>query len=458
MSNVDDTRVRGADRLPSRSPRIYPGWWVVLTCFWLAVLSWGIGFYGHGIYLTQLDRMIHGGILGRSAVVLSLATTGYYLAGGTLMLFIGTAIDRLGARIVVLVCIFALCSSLALLAIISTPWQIIPAYLLMAVGWAGTSWTAIPCILARWFDQSRGLAISIAFTGASFGGIIVPPLLVYLSNAYGFALAAGAVAAVGFAIAGTLAVLFLHAGPEIFGLPVDGMMPRGETSTKHRAANSTKDRTEPLRTLSFWTMTIAFSLALTTQVGFLTHQIPLLAPALGMQIASLAVAVTTAASICGRLALGVVIDRLDPRAVSAVAFALQALALVGLGRVTEYWAFFAACIAYGVWVGILITMPALIVQREFRPAAFAATIGLVTSISQFSFALGPGLLGFLRQMAGSYDPVLMTCAAFNLAAGVLILVPRYRWRRASARRVGRHDALRRAQTSATIPAHEQGSC
>ncbi len=303
-------RICFVDRRPSRSPRLYPGWWVVLTCFWLAILSWGIGFYGHGVYLTQLDR-IHGG----SAVVLSLATTGYYLAGGTLMVFIGTAIDRLGARNVVLVCTFALCASLALLPIISTPWQIIPAYLLMAVGWAGTSWTAIPCILARWFDQSRGLAISIAFTGASFGGI-VPPLLVYLSNAYGFALAAGAVAVIGFAIAGTLAVSFLHAGPEIFGLPADGMTPRGETGAKHRAANSAKDGTEPLRTLSFWTMTIAFSLALTTQVGFLTHQIPLLTPALGMQIASLAVAVTTAASICGRLALGFVIDRLEPRALN----------------------------------------------------------------------------------------------------------------------------------------------
>lgn len=412
--------IRSVDRLPSRSPRLYPGWWVVLTCFWLAILGWGIGFYGHGVYLTQLDR-IHGG----SAVVLSLATTGYYLAGGTLMLFIGTAIDRLGARNVVLVCTFALCASLALLPIISTPWQIIPAYLLMAVGWAGTSWTAIPCILARWFDQSRGLAISIAFTGASFGGIIVPPLLVYLSNAYGFALAADAVAVIGLAIAGTLAVLFLHAGPEIFGLPVDGMMPRGETGAKHRAANSAKDHAEPLRTLSFWTMTIAFSLALTTQVGFLTHQIPLFAPALGMQIASLAVAVTTAASICGRLALGFVIDRLEPRAVSAVAFTLQALALIGLNRVGAHWALFAACIAYGVWVGILITLPALIVQREFRSGVFAATVGLVTSISQFTFAFGPGLLGSLRHMAGSYDPVLITCAAFNLAAGALILVPRY---------------------------------
>jgi MFS family permease len=356
--------------------------------------------------------------------MLSFATTGYYLAGGTLMMFTGTAIDRLGPRSVVLVCTFALCASLALLPFISAPWQIVPAYLLMAIGWAGTSWTAIPCILARWFDRKRGLAISIAFTGASFGGIIVTPLLIYLTNVYGFAPAAGAVALGGLAIIGALAVLFLHRGPEIFGLPLDGTTPRGETGAKYRATGA-QDDTKPLRTVSFWTTTIAFSLALTTQVGFLTHQIPLLAPELGTQIAGLAVAVTTAASVCGRLALGLVIDRVEPRAVSAVAFAFQALALIGLSHVSAHWAIFAACIAYGVWVGGLITLPAVIVQREFRPGVFAATIGLVTSISQFAFAFGPGLLGFLRHVAGSYGPVLFTCAVLNLAAGALILVPRY---------------------------------
>jgi predicted MFS family arabinose efflux permease len=148
-------------------------------------------------------------------------------------------------------------------------------------------------------------------------------------------------------------------------------------------------------------------------------------PALGTQIASFAVAVTTASSIGGRLALGFVIDRLEPRAVSAVAFTLQAGALIALSCFDAQWALFAACVVYGVWIGNLITLPALIIQGEFRPGVFAATMGLVTSISQFTFAFGPGLLGLLRDTAGSYVPVLLTCAVFNVTAGALILVPRY---------------------------------
>jgi len=401
-------------------PRFYPGWWAVFACFWLAVLAWGIGFYGHGVYLTQLEATRSG-----SALVLSFATTGYYLVGATLMIFTGSAIERLGSRNVVLVCTFALCASLALLPFISASWQIVPAYLLMAIGWAGTSWTAIPCILARWFDRHRGLAISIAFSGASFGGIIVPPLLIYLSNGYGFAQAAESVAVAGFVIVGTFAALLLHRGPEIFGLPIDGATIPGRADAKRRADDAIQDHTEPPWTFRFWTTTIAFSLALVTQVGFLTHQIPLLAPALGTQIASFAVAITTASSICGRLALGLVIDRLEPRAVSAVAFTLQAVALVALSSFGAQWAVFAACVVYGVWIGNIITLPALIIQREFHPGVFAATMGLLTSISQFTFAFGPGFLGLLHDAAGSYVPVLLTCAAFNLTAGALVLVPRY---------------------------------
>ena len=39
--------------------RSYHGWRVVGACFVMAVLSWGFGFYGHGFYLAELQRL-HG--------------------------------------------------------------------------------------------------------------------------------------------------------------------------------------------------------------------------------------------------------------------------------------------------------------------------------------------------------------------------------------------------------------
>jgi len=41
----------------------------------------------------------------------------------------------------------------------------------LAFGWAGTSLGMITNTLGLWFDRKRGMAISLALNGASFGGI-----------------------------------------------------------------------------------------------------------------------------------------------------------------------------------------------------------------------------------------------------------------------------------------------
>ena len=44
----------------------------------------------------------------------------------------------------------------------------------------------IATVVSLWFAHRRGLAISLAFTGASFGGVVVVPLLVVLVEQIGF--------------------------------------------------------------------------------------------------------------------------------------------------------------------------------------------------------------------------------------------------------------------------------
>ena len=61
---------------------------------------------------------------------------------------------------------------------VAAPWQLYLANALLAFGWAGTSLGIITNTLGLWFDKKRGMAISLALNGASFGGIIGVPLLV----------------------------------------------------------------------------------------------------------------------------------------------------------------------------------------------------------------------------------------------------------------------------------------
>jgi len=160
----------------------YPGWRVTFACFVMATFCWGFGFYGHGIYLAELRRLNDW-----PAALISGATTAYYLFSALLVVFVSDVIARLGVRRFVLLGVACFGASIALLAIISAPWQLVAVYLLMSFGWSAMSVGAITNILGLWFDRRRGLAISLALTGASFGGIAIIPGLVHLVNKIGFA-------------------------------------------------------------------------------------------------------------------------------------------------------------------------------------------------------------------------------------------------------------------------------
>ena len=66
------------------------------------------------------------------------------------------------------------------------PWQLYLANAMLAFGWAGTSLGMITNTLGLWFDKKRGMAISLALNGASFGGIAGVPLLVLAIGYFGF--------------------------------------------------------------------------------------------------------------------------------------------------------------------------------------------------------------------------------------------------------------------------------
>jgi predicted MFS family arabinose efflux permease len=177
-----------------------------------------------------------------------------------------------------------------------------------------------------------------------------------------------------------------------------------------------------LRDTAFLTVTIAFALVLFAQVGFVVHLIAFLDPVIGREHAAVAVAVLTAMAVVGRVLFSTVIDQLNQRLASALSFASQAVALAIIINSRNEELLIAACALFGFSVGNLITLPSLIVQREFDPRSFGVLISLITAINQVTYAFGPGIVGLLRDASGSYALPFYGCIALELAAAVLIMV------------------------------------
>jgi len=148
----------------------YDGWRIVAVCFVVATFGWGFGFYGQGVYLAELHRL-HGWPTSR----ISSATTFFYLLGAALVVFISEAVRHFGPRNCLLGGVVAMAAAAALVGQITAPWQLYAVDALLALGWAGTSLGIITNTLGLWFDRKRGMAISLALNGASFGGIVGVP-------------------------------------------------------------------------------------------------------------------------------------------------------------------------------------------------------------------------------------------------------------------------------------------
>src|SRR5262249_5286196 len=134
----------------------------------------------------------------------------YYLLGATLILFAGGVFERFGVRCVISGGAIAMACGAVLLTFVWRPWQVYAAFALMSFGWAAMSGAAINIIIAPWFDRRRGLAISLALNGASAGGVVIAPLLVFLIGRLDFAVGVSCVAALMLAIVLPVAAFVLR--------------------------------------------------------------------------------------------------------------------------------------------------------------------------------------------------------------------------------------------------------
>jgi predicted MFS family arabinose efflux permease len=287
------------------------------------------------------------------------------------------------------------------------PWQLYLANAVLAFGWAGTSLGIITNTLGLWFDNKRGMAISLALNGASFGGIVGVPLLVMAIGHFGFSGAMTASAVVMVAV--MVPVILLAVGRP----PAHSSAGAVEAAD---APSPTQIRARAFRDVGF------LSVSLFAQVGFIVHLIAFLDSVIGRQRAAIAMALLTAMAVVGRVLFSFVIDRLNQRLASSLSFISQAIALIIVINLHNDYALIAACALFGFSVGNLITLPALIVQREFDPRSFGVLVSLITAINQITYAFGPGVVGLLRDLSGSYTLPFYGCIAVELTAAVLVMI------------------------------------
>lgn len=397
---------------------MFYGWRIVAVCLVAALFANAFGLFGAGVYLNAIVST-----QGWPTGLVSGAVTLFYLTSALLLMPVGSFIAHLGPRPVMGCGIVAMAAGIVALGRCDEPWQVYAAFGAMGVGWSSLSTTAQATTIAPWFDRHQGRAVSIASLGASAGGMIGPAALLLGVAHLGLAWTTTLAAAVSFAVLMPLILLVLKHRPQDIGLGPDGAS--GVPSIASRPATRWT-RAQALRSWALRSVMISFGTGMLVQIGFVTHQVTLLLPALGTTGTSLTAAATAVAALCSRLLLVRFSDQIDQRKVATGVLVAAALAYGAMGIFPAAAVLVAGSVLYGVTVGNVTTLAPIIVRREFGAATFGPIFGVASMAIQLCAAIGPGLYGLLHDWSGSYRLPLLLVALLDIVASIVLLSGRSR--------------------------------
>lgn len=404
------------------SPAPFFGRRVVAAAFVLAVFGWGLGFYGPPVYLQSVRE-----VRDWSVVLVSSAVTLHFLVGAVVVANLPALYRRFGLPTVTKVGAVLLAFGVLGWALAREPWQLLLATLLSGAGWVAMGAAAVNAIVAPWYALRRPAALSMAYNGASIGGVVFSPLWVAAIAAWGFPIAAAVVGAVMVATVWFLADRVFAHTPQSLGQVQDGgiLTPSaGTTAPVERGlpgGSLWRDR-------RFLTLAAAMALGLFAQIGLIAHLFSLLVPVFGGPAAGILMGLATAAAIAGRTLVGWLMPQgSDRRLVACASHLVQIAGSVALlfAAGTDVVLLVAGVLLFGAGIGNTTSLPPLIAQVEFSKADAQRVVPLIVAIGQGAYAFAPAVFGGLRTLSPAEGmPVFVAAALVQAAAIALFLLGR----------------------------------
>ncbi len=382
--------------------------WLALGLLFLAqMIAIGSISYGFALLLKPLaeefDLPRAQVNMGLMAVMVGMAVSGP---------LIGRALDRLSGRLVLSVGTLLFAAGWAVIASANTVIvALLAAFFLLAPGGTALGPVAASTLVSRWFEKRRGLAIGISSIATSMGGVAIVPLLALLIAADGWR---NAMMLFGLA---SSALLFL------IGWLV---LPSGRPSAQTPAAQAATDQSSAEKPVwqqrDFWLIVLAVGTVFGSN-GALLSCLVAYATDRGFTLAEGTAIVSTisAVAMLGKLAVGALSDKVDPRWLFIIVIILNGVLLSTLVAMPSYTVLLTISALSGAALGGATPLWAVIVGRRFGLAQMGTVIGLMSSAMMPFTLAGLHLVGAVYDATGSYVPAFNIFLVALAIAGALIL-------------------------------------
>jgi MFS family permease len=327
---------------------------------------------------------------------------------------IGILVDRIGPKKILVAGLLLLGLSLIPLSMVTQLWQVYLVYgIVMPLGLAAASPVLSTAIVGRWFQQKRGLAMSIATSGSAFGQLLIVPIATWIMVFSNWEMTYRIQAVAILAVALPLSAIFLRDNP-------------AAGSAMAKADQEGMTLREAISNPAFWILGFGFIVCGWTMAFPNTHFLAY-ADDMGMSVlhAANAISVTAIFSVIGSVLLGMAADRYARSHVLALTYALRGLAFLLLILLPAGNLIYLYGLVLGVSWTATTPLTAAIAADRYGPRHLGLIFGSLFTFMNLGFGAGSFLDGVIYESFGGYNGALAINVILGvIGAGLVLFLPR----------------------------------
>jgi MFS family permease len=335
----------------------------------------------------------------------------------------GRLYDRYGPRWVIFISTLLLAAGYMCTSLVRSLWQFHLFYgVLTAIGTGGASVPLIAALMSKWFEKRRGLAISLALSGACLGQFILVPVFNRIILTYNWR---ASYLLIGLIILGVNTIL---AFTVIKGDPEDlGCKPYGQADAENNTApidtgnlvTGEKDLNlrQAMKTCSFWLFLAFMFVCGGGDFLVATHLVPF--------VTDYGVSPTTAAnmlalfglmSLGGILIAGPASDLIGNKIPIAATFVLRLLLYAMIIKYRNPISFYIFAGGFGFTFLVTAPLTATLAGRLYGFAHVGLISGFITTIHHLGGGFWAYMGGLLFDKTGSYQLIFVFSAILVVIA------------------------------------------
>jgi cyanate permease len=176
-----------------------------------------------------------------------------------------------------------------------------------------------------------------------------------------------------------------------------------------------------IRTRFFWVITLGYILVMGSQVGAIQQIVKLVEERTTKETAALATSVLSGASVVFRLVGGRIIPKFPLAKFMVFIAVVQGCAIILIGQMHNTIALFVSIGLFGAMVGNVLMMQSLLIAQRFGVKDYARISARSGLVSLTGTAIGPILIGSIRDASGNYDTPYLVAGVISLIGAALFM-------------------------------------